>query len=123
MIAHEVEGPLWSVPVLGPKPLLSHCGPSWAALRAYAGGLGPLSGLCGRSWAALGVYVGSLGSLLGPMLVVLHGPLLEPMLTVLRRLGAEVVGLGPKWSVLEGEQGRKVAQTRAGRPFWGGDRF
>ena len=81
MIAREVEGPLWSVPVLGPKPLLSHCGPSWAALGAYAGGLGPLSGLCGRSWAALEAYVGGLGPLFGPMLAVL-GHSLAPMLAV-----------------------------------------
>ena len=32
-----------------------------------------------------------------------------------------MVGLGPKGSVLEGDQGGKAAQTRARRPFWGGD--
>ena len=75
-------------------------------------------GLCWRSWAVLGAYVGGLGSGSGPKLAV----------------------LGPKWSVLEAiraksgpnpggkaiwqaDQGGKVAQTRAGRPFWGGDRF
>ena len=67
--------------------------------------------LCCWSWAALGAYVGGLGLLLGPKLAVLG------------RLGAGEVGLGPKWSVLEGDQGGKVAQTRARRPFWGGDGF
>ena len=103
------------------------CWRSWAALGAYVGGLGPLLGpmlvvlgrswgLCWRSWAALRAYVGGLGSGSGPKLAV----------------------LGPKWSVLEAiraksgpnpsgkaiwqaDQGGKVAQTRAGRPFWGGD--
>ena len=42
------------------------CCRSWAALRAYVGGLGLPWGLCGRSWAALRAYVGSLGLLLGP---------------------------------------------------------
>ena len=31
-----------------------------------------------------------------------------------------MVGLGPKGSVLQGDQGGKAAQTRARRPFWGG---
>ena len=98
-------------------------------LGAYVGGLGPLLGpmlavlgrswgLCGRSWAAPGAHVGGLGSGSGPKLAV----------------------LGPKWSVLEAiraksgpnpsgkaiwqaDQGRKVAQTGAGRPFGGGDCF
>ena len=119
------------------------CWRSWAALGTFVGGPGPswaekceehsylenvlisragarsaawgsvLScswSLCWWSWAALGAYVGGLGLLLGPKLAVLG------------RLGAGEVGLGPKWSVLGGDQGRKVAQTRAGRPFWGGDR-
>ena len=110
------------------------CWRSWAALGAYVGGLGPLLGpmlavlgpmlavlgrswgLCGRSWAAPGAHVGGLGSGSGPKLAV----------------------LGPKWSVLEAiraksgpnpsgkaiwqaDQGRKVAQTLAGKAFWGGD--
>ena len=95
--------------VLG--PMLALLGRSW--------GLCWLSwGLCWRSWAVLGAYVGGLGSGSGPKLAV----------------------LGPKWSVLEAiraksgpnpsgkaiwqaDQGGKVAQTRAGRPFWGGNRF
>ena len=73
-------------------------------------------GLCWLSWAALGSYVGGLGSGSGPKLAV----------------------LGPKWSVLEAiraksgpnpsgkaicqaDQGRKVAQTLAGKAFWAGD--
>ena len=95
---------------------------------------------------ALGAYVGALGPLLGPMLAVLG-----PMLAVLGRSWAYVGGLGsgsgpklavlgPKWSVLEAiraksgpnpsgkaiwqaDQGGKAAQTRARRPFWGGDGF
>ena len=80
------------------------------ALGAYVGCLGPLlepmlavlGHLCWRSWAALGAYVGGLGPLLEPILgrswAYVGGPgsLLEPMLAVLGRLGAEVVGLGPK---------------------------
>ena len=95
---------------------------------------------------ALGAYVGALGPLLGPMLAVLG-----PMLAVLGRSWAYVGGLGsgsgpklavlgPKWSVLEAiraksgpnpsgkaiwqaDQGGKAAQTRARRPFWGGNGF
>ena len=117
--------PMWAV--LGRSSAL--CGRSWAALKASVGGLGQLLGpmwavlggslgLCWRSWAVLGAYVGGLGSGSGPKLAV----------------------LGPKWSVLEAiraksgpnpggkaiwqaDQGRKVAQTRAGRPFWGSNRF
>ena len=55
---------------------------SWAALRAYVGGLGPLSGRmwedwgrswesCGRSWVTPGASVGGLGPLLGPLWEVL----------------------------------------------------
>ena len=51
--------------------------------------LGRSWSLCWRSWFALGAYVGGLGLLL------------ELMLAVLGRLGAEVVGLESKWSVLE----------------------
>ena len=65
--------------------------------------------LCCWSWAALGAYVGGLGLLLGPKLAVLG------------RLGAGEVGLDAMWSVLVGDQGRNVAQTLAGKPFWGGD--
>ena len=65
--------------------------------------------LCWWSWAALGAYVGGLGLLLGPKLAVLG------------RLGAGEVGLDAMWSVLGGDQGRNVAQTLAGKPFWGGD--
>ena len=57
---------------------------------------------------------------------------LGPMLAVLGRswdlcwrswaaLGTYVEGLGPKWSVLGGDQGRKVAQTLAGKAFWAGN--
>ena len=66
--------------------------------------------LCWWSWAALGAYVGGLGLLLGPKLAVLG------------RLGAGEVGLDAMWSVLGGDQGRNVAQTLAGKPFWGGDK-
>ena len=61
-------------------PLLAVLGRSW--------------GLCWRSWAALRAYVGGLGSLLGPMLTILVplgtyvgglGPLLGLMLAVLGR--------------------------------------
>ena len=79
---------------------------------------GARSAAWGRSWAALGAYVGGLGPLLGPMFAILGA-----ILAVLGHLGAGEVGLGPKWSVLRGDQGREVAQTRAGRPFWGGNRF
>ena len=110
------------------------CWRSWTALGAYVGGLGPLLGpmlavlgrswgLCWRPWAALKAYVGGLGSRSRPMWAV---------------LGADQglswrswPVLGPKWSVLEGDQaekwlwperesdldrrsGRKVVQTRAG---------
>ena len=67
--------------------------------------------LCWWSWAALGAYVGGLGLLLGPKLAVLG------------RLGAGEVGLDAMWSVLGGDQGRNVAQTLAGKPFWGGNVF
>ena len=78
MVDREVDVPVWLV--LGRSCGL--CWRSWAALGAYAGGLGPLLGLtlsvlgpswglCGRSWAALGAYVGGLVRLLGPMLAVL----------------------------------------------------
>ena len=56
----------------------------------------------------LGAYVGGLGPLLGPMLAVLG------------RLKAKS---GPNLSgeaIWQADQGREVAQTRAGRPFWGG---
>ena len=58
--------------------------------------LGRSWGLYWRSWAALGAHVGGLGLLFGPKLAVLG------------RLGVGEVGLGPKWSVLGGDQGRKV---------------
>ena len=95
--------------------LISRVGVRSAAWRAV---LSRSWGLCWRSWGALGAYVGGLGPLLGRILPLLGGLglLLGPMVAVL--------GVwGPKWSVLRGDQGRKVAQTRAGRPFWGGDRF
>ncbi len=90
------------------------CGWSWAALGAYVGGLGsllvPLRAVLGRSrglWAVLGRSWGFsrascwrsrtvLGPLFGAMLAVLvrswdlcwrSGPLLEPLLAVLGRLG------------------------------------
>ena len=49
--------------------------------------------------------------------------LLGPKLAVLGRLGAGEVGLDAMWSVLGGDQGRNVAQTLAGKPFWGWPRF
>ena len=66
------------------SPLL---GRSWAALGRPFAALRPLLAALGRSWAALGALLAALGSLLA--------------------------ALGPKRSVLEGDQGGKVAQTRA----------
>ena len=43
---------------------------------------------------------------------------MEPKLAVLGRLGTKVVGLGPKWSVLEGGQGREVAQASSAVRRW-----
>ena len=80
--------------------LISRAGARSAALGSV---LSCSWSLCWWSWAALGAYVGGLGLLLGPKL------------TVLGRLGAGEVGLDAKWSVLVGDQGRKVAQTPAGR--------
>ena len=83
------------------------CWRSWAALRAYVGGLGlllgpilavlgrfgafvgglgPLLGLCLRSWAALGTYVGGLGAL--------WAGLRAPCVRSWAALGAYVGGLG-----------------------------
>ena len=70
------------------------CWRSWAALRAYVGGLG--SGLKLAVLARLGAKVLGLGSGSGPKL------------KVLACLGAKAVGLGRG-------SGRKVAQTRAGK--------
>ena len=70
------------------------CCRSWAALRAYVGGLGLPWGLCGRSWAAFRAYVGSLGLLLGPMLAVLG---CSQGLIYVGGLGS---GSGPKLAVL-----------------------
>ena len=46
-------------------------GRSWAALRAYVGGLGSLLGPMLAILGPLGTYVGGLGPLLGLMLAVL----------------------------------------------------
>ena len=98
-----------------------------------------LAAVLGRSWAALGPYVGGLGPLLGPMLAVLVA------------LGTYVGGPGgskaEKWPkpkqegdlasgsrrksgpnpsgkvIWQADQGGKAAQTRARRPFWGGNGF
>ena len=73
--------------------------------------MGADKGLCRRSWERIRAYLGGLGGGSGPMWAV---------------LGADQ---GEKWPWLEREGdlgrdlGRKVAQTRARRPFWGGDRF
>ena len=113
----------------GPGPLLR---PMLAVLRRSWD-------LCWQSWAALGPYVGGLGAVLGPMLAVLGclgayvgglGPLLGPMLAVLGRSWGYVGGPGPLLGLLFAilaalgalcwrslaALGRKVAQTRAGRP-------
>ena len=98
MVGCEVDEPLWVV-LCRSRGL---CVRSWAALRAYVGGLEPLLGpmlavlgcswgLCWRSWAALGAYVGGLGA----------------SWSLSDRSWAEVVGLGRG-------SGRKEAQTRAG---------
>ena len=74
--------------------------------------------LCWRSWAALGAYVGGLGLLLGPMLTVLG------RFRGLSWRSWAKSGSNPSEDVIwQADQGREVAQTRAGRPFWGGDRF
>ena len=69
--------------------------------------LGRTWNLCWRSWAALGAYVGGLG------------PLLEPMWTVMGRSWSLCWRLwrvlGPKWSVLERDQGGQVALAWTGR--------
>ena len=59
----------------------------------------------------LGAYVGGLGPLLGPMLAVLG------------RLKAKSGPNPSEEAIWQPEQGGEVAQTRAGRPFWGGDGF
>ena len=73
--------------------------------------------LCWRSWAALGAYVGGLGLLLGPMLTVLG------RFRGLSWRSWAKSGSNPSEDVIwQADQGREVAQTRAGRPFWAGDR-
>ena len=112
------------------------CGRSWAALGAYVGGPGPLLGpmlavlggfwgLCGRSWAALGAYVGGPWPLLGPMLAVLgEDQGLSWWSWALCWRSWAKSGSNPSEDVIwQADQGREVAQTRAGRPFWGGNRF
>ena len=112
------------------------CWRSWAALAAHVGGLGPLLGpmlavlgpmlavlgrswgLCGRSGAAPGAHVGGLGSGSGPKLAVLG-----PKWSVLEAIRAKSGPSPSRKAIWQADQGRKVAQTRAGRPFWGGDRF
>ena len=110
--------PLWGPMLAVLAALGPYVGPMLIVLGSMLAVLGRSRGLCWRSWAALRAYVGGLGSGSGPKLAV----------------------LGPKWSVLEAiraksgpnpsgkaiwqaDQGGKVAQTRAGRPFWGGDCF
>ena len=100
-----LSGPMW--PVLGRSWGL--CGRSWAALGAYAGGLRPLLGLYWRSWAAPWAFVGDLGPLLGPLLAVVG------------RLGPKSSPNSSGKAIWQADLDREVAQTRAGRPFWGGD--
>ena len=105
------------------------CVRSWAALGAYVGGLGPLLGpmlavlgrswgLCGRSWAAPGAHVGGLGSGSGPKLAVLG-----PKWSVLEAIRAKSGPNPSRKAIWQADQGGKVAQTRAGRPFWGSNGF
>ena len=137
-----LSGPMWAV--LGRSGRSRRlCGRSWVALGACAGGLGPLLGplravlgrswgFCGRSWAALGASVGGLGCSWGPCWrswAALGasfrglGPLLGPLLAVLGCLGPKS-GPGPSGKAIwQADQGRKVAQTRAGRPLRRGERF
>ena len=138
MVGCEVEGPLWVVS--GRSRGL--CGWSWVALGASVGGLGPILGpmwailgrswgLCGRSWAALGPLLAVLGrswGLCGRSWVAFRafvgdlGPLLGPLLAVLGPLGPKSGPNPGGKAIWQADQGRKVAQTRAGRPFWAGNR-
>ena len=94
------------------------CWRSLAALGAYVGCLGPLLGLCWKSWAALRAYVGGLGSGSRPKLAVLG-----PKWSVLEAIRAKSGPNPSRKAIWQADQGGKVAQTRAGRPFWGGDCF
>ena len=102
-------------PLLG--PMLAVLGPKLAVLgRSW--GLCWLSwGLCWRSWAVLGAYVGGLGSGSGPKLAVLG-----PKWSVLEAIRAKSGPSPSRKAIWQADQGRKVAQTRAGRPFWAGNR-
>ena len=91
---------------------------SWTALGAYVGSLGRSWGLCWRSWAALRAYVGGLGSGSGPKLAVLG-----PKWSVLEAIRAKSGPNPSRKAIWQADQGGKVAQTRAGRPFWGGNGF
>ena len=103
-----------------------------------------LRGLCRRSWERIRVYVGGLGSGSGPTWAVLGadqglpdclGSGSGPTWWVV--LGVDQGLCGRSWEQIRAEKwpwleregdlgrdlGRKVAQTRAGKPFWGGDGF
>ena len=75
-------------------------------------------GLSWRSWAVLGAYVGGLGSGSGPKLAVLG-----PKWSVLEAIRAKSGPSPSRKAIWQADQARKVAQTRAGRPFWGGNCF
>ena len=74
---------------------------------------------------ALGAYVGALGPLLGPMLAVLGADQgLSWRSWALRWRSWAKSGPNPsEEAIWQADQGGEVAQTRAGRPFWGRHRF
>ncbi len=73
----------------------------------------------------LGAYVGGLGPLLGPMLAVLGADqgLNWRSWALCWRSWAKSGPNPSEEAIWQADQGGEVAQTRAGRPFWGGDRF
>ena len=112
------------------------CWRSWTALGAYVGSLGPLLGpmlavlgrslgLCWRSWAALKAYVGGLGSRSGPMWAVLGADqgLSWRSWALCWRSWAKSGSNPSEDAIWQADQGREVAQTRAGRTFWGAHHF
>ena len=74
---------------------------------------------------ALGVYVGGLGPLLGPMLAVWgadQGLSWRSWALCWRSWAKSGPNLSEE-AIWQADQGGEVAQTRARRPFWAGDRF
>ena len=124
-----MNGPLCAVPVVTTlssddrASVRGPCGRSWVAPGASVGGPGPLMGpqwavlgcswgLSGRSWAAPGASVGGPGLPLGSLWSVLGS-----------FRGFCGVPLGcpwASWGRSSAALGRKVALSRAGRPFGAG---